>query len=49
MLRFGIIGTNFITEWFVAASQATNGPDNPQTEAASRDAARERPRSRARR
>ena len=25
MLRFGIIGTNFITEWFVAACQATNG------------------------
>ena len=29
MLRFGIIGTNFITEWFVAACQATNGRVTP--------------------
>ncbi len=39
MLRFGIIGTNFISEWFVAACRATEG--RAQVAAVcSRDAAR---------
>ncbi|NLH69139.1 MAG: Gfo/Idh/MocA family oxidoreductase [Brooklawnia sp.] len=39
MLRFGIIGTNFISEWFIAAARRTNGRVVPAA-VCSRDLAR---------
>ncbi|MCB0910441.1 MAG: Gfo/Idh/MocA family oxidoreductase [Propionibacteriaceae bacterium] len=41
MLRFGIVGTNFISEWFAAACRATNGRA-AAVAVCSRDAARAR-------